>query len=40
VLLDNLGSDMAEVTFHEHLSKGVLKSHQSILPRDDIFSAI
>jgi hypothetical protein len=41
VLLDSLGSDVTGVTFHEHLSKGMLKGHQSILPcGDDTFPAI
>jgi hypothetical protein len=32
VLLDSLSSDATGVTFREHLSKGTLKGHQSILP--------
>jgi hypothetical protein len=41
VLLDNLGSNVTGITFRVHLSKGALKSRQSILPRsDDDFPAI
>jgi hypothetical protein len=35
VLPDTLGSDATGIPFHVHLSKGALKSHQSILPRGD-----
>jgi hypothetical protein len=35
VLLDNLGSGATDVTFCEHLSKGMLNGRQSILPRGD-----
>jgi hypothetical protein len=35
VLLDTLGSDVTGIPFHAHLSKGALKSCQSILPRGD-----
>jgi hypothetical protein len=35
VPLDSLGSDVTGVTFHEHLSTGVLKGRQSILPHGD-----
>jgi hypothetical protein len=33
--VDSLGSDTIDVMFHEHLSKGVLKGRQYILPRGD-----
>jgi hypothetical protein len=33
VLLDSIGWDATSITFHVHLSKGALKSHQFILPR-------
>jgi hypothetical protein len=32
VLLESLGSDATGITFRAHLSKGALKSHQSIFP--------
>jgi hypothetical protein len=35
VLLDSLSSDTIGIMFCAHLSKGVLKSGQSILPRND-----
>jgi hypothetical protein len=35
VLLDNLSSDATGITFHVLLSKGTLKSRQSILPSGD-----
>jgi hypothetical protein len=35
VLLDSLSSNVTDVTFCEHLSKGTLKGCQSILPRGD-----
>jgi hypothetical protein len=35
VFLDNLCSNVTDITFRMHLSKGVLKSSQSILPRGD-----
>jgi hypothetical protein len=35
VPLDSLGLDVTGILFHVHLSKGALKSHQSIIPRDD-----
>jgi hypothetical protein len=41
VLLHSLGSDVTDVTFCEHLSKGALKGRQSVLPRSDVsFPAI
>jgi hypothetical protein len=35
VLLDSLSSEASDVMFCEHLSKGVLKGHQAILPHSD-----
>jgi hypothetical protein len=35
VLLGNLGLDMLSVTFYAHHPKGMLESHQPILPRGD-----
>jgi hypothetical protein len=35
VLLDRLGLDATGIMFHGHLSKGALKSRQSVLPRGD-----
>jgi hypothetical protein len=32
VMLDSLSSAMTGIMFHAYLSKGMLKSHQSILP--------
>jgi hypothetical protein len=41
VLLESLSSYVTGITFCAHLSKGALKSHQSILPHgDDAFPAI
>jgi hypothetical protein len=41
VLLDNLSSDATGIMFRVHLSKGVLKGYQAILPHgDDTFPAI
>jgi hypothetical protein len=34
-LLDSIGSGMTSVMFHAHLSMGVLKGRQSILPCGD-----
>jgi hypothetical protein len=35
VLLDSLGSDAIAIMLRAHLSKGVLKCYQSILPHGD-----
>jgi hypothetical protein len=41
VQLDSLSSNATGITFRAHLSKGVLKSHQPILPHgDDAFPTI